>query len=86
MRCPKCDTNNRLSEALLGVLGNVQHFRCRACGWNWASDPKRDRPATIQEMADEKGLTTQALRSRPFCSCGNEIRDPRCARHGQEVA
>lgn len=32
--CPNCGTENDTS-ALMGQLGNVNHYRCRHCGWNY---------------------------------------------------
>lgn len=33
--CGWCGAVQRDVEARLGVLGNLTHFRCRACGGDW---------------------------------------------------
>jgi rubredoxin len=40
--CPVCG-----GQALpLGTLGFLEHFRCRACGWEWSEDVRtRDWPS-----------------------------------------
>lgn len=38
---------------LLGTLGNVEHYRCRACGW--------DRAVMAEAEADEPEAESSAL-------------------------
>ena len=33
-QCPNCGSENDTS-ALMGQLGDVNHYRCRSCGWNY---------------------------------------------------
>lgn len=34
--CPWCNTEQAWEEALMGLLGNRTHFRCRGCGGDWS--------------------------------------------------
>jgi predicted RNA-binding Zn-ribbon protein involved in translation (DUF1610 family) len=33
--CPMCGNNQDKATATLGQLGNMIHYRCRHCGWDW---------------------------------------------------
>ena len=43
LECPGCGADQQTGEALLGVLGQLSHYRCRYCGWQW-SDTEDDVP------------------------------------------
>lgn len=45
--CPKCDAT---MPTLLGTLGNLTHFRCRDCGWEY--NMPADQVVTLEEDAD----------------------------------
>lgn len=36
--CPSCGTVQFDDEALIELLGSTAHYRCRACGWQWARE------------------------------------------------
>jgi transposase-like protein len=38
IRCPWCQTTNNRSEALLGQLGHLSHYRCRYCGGDFSRE------------------------------------------------
>lgn len=33
--CPMCEDEQLAEAVLLGTLGNLNHYRCRCCGWDW---------------------------------------------------
>lgn len=38
IECPACTALNIEKEALLGVLGNLAHYRCRHCGIDFSEE------------------------------------------------
>jgi hypothetical protein len=49
--CPLCEGE----VYLLGTLGSVKQFRCRACGWTFSNQSQSGEPTDDQREATEAG-------------------------------
>lgn len=36
VQCPQCDSLHGQLDAVLGILGGLEHYRCRNCGVIWS--------------------------------------------------
>ena len=62
MCCPTCGNPHAQS---LGILGNLEHLRCRDCGQQWSQDAslEDDDEATLEAFTFNEvndGLTARA--------------------------
>lgn len=55
--CPACDHEQDEAECFLGQLGWLTHYRCRYCGWQFATalDHGDDELSRLASHFDEGG-------------------------------